>query len=52
MPGREALSSDRTSTRVELPLVGLYMGTRMSAERLLCPQQIHAGASPPPARRL
>src|SRR5690606_2892758 len=34
------------------PLPGLYIGTRTSAERLLWPQQMYAGASPPPISRL
>ena len=50
--GLAALSSERNSMRVLLPLDGLYIGTRISDERLLCPQQIHAGASAPPASRL
>src|SRR5215472_10188379 len=45
--GLQAASTERNSTRVELPLCGLYIGTRMRAERLLCPQQTYAGASPP-----
>ena len=50
--GLHALSIDRNSMRVLLPLAGLYIGTRIKAERLLCPQQIHDGASAPPASRL
>ena len=41
-----------TSMREEFDLFGLYSGTRMSAERLLWPQQTKEGASPPPQRRL
>ncbi len=37
--GLAAESSARYSMRLELPLPGLYMGTRTSAERLLWPQQ-------------
>jgi len=40
-------STLRSSTRVDWPFVGLYIGTRTSAERLLCPQQTYDGASPP-----
>ncbi len=36
--GLVAESSARYSTRLELPLPGLYIGTRTSAERLLWPQ--------------
>ena len=43
---------DRSSTRAEDPLFGLYIGTRTRAERLFRPQQMYAGASPPPASRL
>src|SRR5436853_417153 len=50
--GLHAESGERISTRVELPLCGLYIGTRTSAERLLCPQHTYAGASPPPHNRL
>src|SRR3954469_13891172 len=50
--GLHAESGERISTRVELPLCGLYIGTRTSADRLLCPQQTYAGASPPPHSRL
>ncbi len=50
--GLDAVSIERNSTRVALPLVGLYIGTRTSAERLLWPQQTYAGASPPPPSRL
>src|SRR3954470_17460466 len=50
--GLHAESGDLISTRVELPFCGLYIGTRTSAARLLCPQQTYAGASPPPHRRL
>ena len=42
----------RNSTRVDWPFSGLYIGTRTIAERLLCPQQTYAGASPPPESRL
>ena len=42
----------RTSTRVDWPLLGLYIGTRIIAERLLWPQQMYDGASPPPSSRL
>ena len=37
--GFAAESIARYSMRVELPLPGLYIGTRISADRLLCPQQ-------------
>src|SRR4051794_16794263 len=50
--GLHAESRARYSMRVELPLPGLYMGTRMSADRLLWPQQTYDGASPPPHSRL
>src|SRR5690348_10532409 len=50
--GLAAESMLRSSTRVDWPFVGLYIGTRTSAERLLCPQQTYDGASPPPASRL
>jgi hypothetical protein len=50
--GFVALSRARNSMRVLLPFEGLYIGTRTSAERLLWPQQIQAGASAPPASRL
>ena len=43
---------ERISTRVDWPLLGLYIGTRTSAERLLWPQQTYDGASPPPMMRL
>ena len=42
----------RSSIRVDWPLLGLYIGTRIIAERLLCPQQMYDGASPPPSSRL
>ncbi len=38
--------------RVEAPLSGLYIGTRTIAERLLWPQQMYDGASPPNIIRL
>ena len=47
-----ALSGLRTSTRVEPLLVGLYIGTRTRALRLLEPQQTYGGASPPETSRL
>jgi hypothetical protein len=50
--GLAAESMERSSIRAEDPLFGLYIGTRTSAERLLRPQQMYAGASPPPASRL
>ena len=50
--GFVALSGLRTSMRVEPLLVGLYIGTRTSALRLLEPQQTYGGASPPPISRL
>src|SRR4051812_48685003 len=56
--GLHAESSERISTRVELALPGLYMGTRTSAERLALPQHTNVGAStswpgaPNPHRRL
>ena len=50
--GLQAVSSERTSIRVDWPLPGLYIGTRTSAERLLWPQQTYDGASPPPESRL
>ncbi len=37
--GLHAGSSARYSIRVDWPLLGLYIGTRISAERLLWPQQ-------------
>src|SRR4029079_3716516 len=45
--GLQAASTERNSTRVELPFCGLYIGTRIRAERLLCPQHTYAGGSPP-----
>ena len=42
----------RSSIRVETPFCGLYIGTRTMAERLLWPQQMYDGASPPPISRL
>src|SRR5258708_13731497 len=45
--GLHAGSSERNSILVALPFLGLYMGTRTSADLLLCPQQMWAGASPP-----
>ena len=42
----------RSSIRVDWPLLGLYIGTRTIAERLLWPQQMYDGASPPPISRL
>ena len=47
-----AESSARYSTRDDWPLLGLYSGTRTSAERLLWPQQMKLGASSPPHSRL
>ena len=41
----QAGSSERTSTRAELGLPGLYVGTRTSADRFACPQHTYAGAS-------
>jgi hypothetical protein len=41
----QAGSGARTSTRVELALPGLYIGTRTSADRFACPQHTYAGAS-------
>ena len=38
--------------RVLLPFAGLYIGTRIMADRLLWPQHTQAGASAPPASRL
>ena len=31
---------ERNSIRVAFPFCGLYIGTRTSADRLLCPQQM------------
>ena len=45
--GLHAASTERNSTRVALPFCGLYIGTRTRADRLLCPQHMYAGASPP-----
>src|SRR5215469_18639335 len=45
--GLQAASTERNSTLVEFPFCGLYIGTRTRADRLLCPQQTYAGASPP-----
>src|SRR5689334_22246484 len=45
-------SSERNSTREDWPLCGLYIGTRTSADRLLCPQEMNDGASSPTASRL
>ena len=42
----------RSSMRVDWPLSGLYIGTRIIAERLLWPQQTYDGASPPNIIRL
>ena len=42
----------RSSMRVDWPLLGLYMGTRIIAERSLCPQQMYDGASLPNIIRL
>ena len=50
--GFAAESIARYSTRALWPLLGLYSGTRTSAERLLWPQQMKLGASSPPQRRL
>src|SRR3954468_9006489 len=50
--GLHAVSGERISMRVEPPLFGLYIGTRTSAERLLWPQQMKAGASFSPDSRL
>jgi hypothetical protein len=47
-----AESIARYSTRALWPLLGLYSGTRTSAERLLWPQVTKLGASSPPHRRL
>src|SRR3569833_46730 len=45
--GLQAVSSERNSMRVAWPFCGLYIGTRTRAERLLWPQQMYGGASPP-----
>lgn len=53
-------SIERTSTRAEPVLPGLYIGTRIRAERLLWPQQMYEGPAagcrmvrpPPPQMRL
>src|SRR2546429_8011746 len=45
--GLQAASTERNSTRVELPFCGLDIGPRIRAERVLCPQHTQAGASPP-----
>ena len=50
--GLQAASTVRSSTRVDWPLSGLYIGTRIIAERLLWPQQTYDGASPPNISRL
>ncbi len=50
--GLQAASIVRSSMRVDWPLLGLYIGTRTIAERLLWPQQMYDGASPPPISRL
>ena len=42
----------RNSILADCPLLGLYIGTLTMAERLLCPQQMYDGASPPPISRL
>src|SRR5919197_6077660 len=43
--GLHAESGERSSTRVELALPGLYRGTRTRADRFACPQQMTVGAS-------
>ena len=50
--GLAAESMARYSTRALWPLLGLYSGTRTSAERLLWPQVTKLGASSPPHSRL
>src|SRR3984893_16746727 len=45
--GLQAASTERNSTRVELPFCGLYIWTRIRAERVLCaPHTESAGLSP------
>ena len=41
--GCTAASMVRSSMRVDWPLLGLYIGTRTIAERLLWPQQMYGG---------
>ena len=50
--GLQALSSVRISTRRVDDLPGEYIGTRTSADRFACPQQMFVGASPPTISRL
>src|ERR1700740_3549137 len=48
--GLQAASSERNSTRVELPFCGLYIGTRIRAARVLgAPHQDARALAPPPA---
>ncbi|SKV32131.1 Uncharacterised protein [Mycobacteroides abscessus subsp. abscessus] len=47
-----AESGLRTSMRRDDDLLGVYIGTRTSAERLAAPQDAAVGASPPCTRRL
>ena len=50
--GLHAESGERNSIRVEFGLFGFYIGIRTSELRLCGPQEINAGASPPPCKRL
>src|SRR3954465_14082406 len=49
--GLQAESGERTSTRADWALPGLYEGSRTSAERLARPQVAAVGASVPASRR-
>ena len=50
--GIDPFVNGKALARAEPVLPGLYIGTRIIAERLLWPQQMYEGASPPaPALR-